>query len=175
MYPSVLAAAFLAGSLHAQCPTNVAGGSLPRLTIDGVLLARYAQGIRNPELTSGLASAGQISNTAQSSIASNEASFDVDGDGSFTATDALILSRHIAGVKGDGLLQGVTVGALGTRKSAADISAYLSSGCPFVLAPTRKQASRFLAQASFGAKREDITALTQSTIPQWIEAQFQKP
>ncbi len=175
LYPSVVAVAFLAGSLHAQCPTNVAGGTQPRLTIDGVLLSRYAQGLRTPELTSGLAASGHISSVAQTNIASNEASFDVDGDGSFTATDALILSRHIAGMKGDALLQGVTIGVLGTRKSATEIAAYLSSGCPFVLSPTRKQASRFLAQASFGAKREDITALTQSTIPQWIEAQFQKP
>lgn len=174
LYPSVVAVAFFTGSLHAQCPTNVAGGTQPLLTIDGVLLTRYAQGLRTPELTSGLAASGQISSVAQTNIASNEASFDVDGDGSFTATDALILSRHIAGMKGTALLEGVTVGALGTRKSATAISAYLSSGCPFVLSPTRKQASRFLAQASFGAKREDITALTQSTIPQWIEAQFQR-
>jgi uncharacterized protein (DUF1800 family) len=171
----VIGATYLSAASWAQCATNVAGGSEARLTLDGVLLSRYAQGMRNPELTSGLATPGVISNAAQAAIAGSEASFDVDGDGSFTATDALILSRHIAGMKGDALLQGVNVGALGTRKTFAEVASYLSSGCPFVLSPTRKQASRFLAQATFGAKREDITALTQSTIPQWIEAQFNKP
>jgi uncharacterized protein (DUF1800 family) len=170
-----LSAATQAVCATPPCNVDLSGASASRLTVEGALLSRYARGVRDAELTSGLAAAGQIASTTQATIAGNEASFDVDGDGSFTATDALILSRHIAGMKADALLQGVSIGALATRKSAAEIATYLSSGCPFVLSPTRKQASRFLAQATFGATRDDITALTQSTIPQWIEAQFQKP
>jgi uncharacterized protein (DUF1800 family) len=43
------------------------------------------------------------------------------------------------------------------------------------VAPTRAEASRFLAQASFGATRADLDALTQTTIPAWLESQFTKP
>jgi uncharacterized protein (DUF1800 family) len=41
--------------------------------------------------------------------------------------------------------------------------------------PTRAQASRFLAQASFGATRANLNALTASTLPQWIDQQFAQP
>lgn len=42
-------------------------------------------------------------------------------------------------------------------------------------APTAKQASRFLAQATFGPTSADIDALTKSTYSDWINAQFTKP
>lgn len=41
--------------------------------------------------------------------------------------------------------------------------------------PTRTQASRFLAQASFGATRADLDALTATTLPRWIDQQYAKP
>jgi uncharacterized protein (DUF1800 family) len=34
---------------------------------------------------------------------------------------------------------------------------------------------RFLTQASFGATRADLAALQQSSLPQWLDAQFSKP
>jgi uncharacterized protein (DUF1800 family) len=43
------------------------------------------------------------------------------------------------------------------------------------LPPHPAEASRFLAQASFGATRADLVAFRSMTIPAWIEAQFAQP
>ena len=41
--------------------------------------------------------------------------------------------------------------------------------------PTRAEASRFLAQASFGATRAELDALTQSNLASWLDKQFNAP
>jgi uncharacterized protein (DUF1800 family) len=159
----------------ANCPLNVSGSQSARLTVDGVLLVRYALGSRGAQLTSGIAAPGVMVADAETNVANAELALDIDGDGSFTATDAIVIARSLAGMPSSSWFSGITPGPLATRKNVADVLAHFNAGCPATVSPTRKQASRFLAQATFGAKREDITALTQSTIPQWIEAQFQKP
>ncbi len=51
----------------------------------------------------------------------------------------------------------------------------VDAATPLTRAPTPAQASRFLNQAGFGGRRTDIDALTRSTLPAWIDAQFNAP
>jgi uncharacterized protein (DUF1800 family) len=167
--------ALVAWAAPKPCNVSVSTAASAALTVDGVLFNRYAIGVRGAELTSGVNSGSLNLSNAETALSNNQLALDVDGDGSFTSTDALILSRHIAGMRDAAIVQGIEIGALATRGSATAISNYLNAGCPFSASPTRKQAARFLAQASFGATRADITALTQSNYVSWIESQFQKP
>ncbi len=159
----------------AACPLNVSGLPSARLTVDGVLLARYALGLRGAPLTSGVAPSGVIAANAEANIANAELALDIDGDGSFTRTDAIVVARSLAGMPPSSWFNGITPGPLATRKSPAEALSHFNAGCPPALSPTRAQASRFLAQATFGGTRADITALTQSNYSAWINSQFTKP
>jgi Hydrazine synthase alpha subunit middle domain len=54
--------------------------------------------------------------------------FDIDGNGSCDAsTDATLTFRYMSGLRGDALVQGIPFASGASRKSPADIAAYLSS------------------------------------------------
>jgi uncharacterized protein (DUF1800 family) len=51
----------------------------------------------------------------------------------------------------------------------------IDAATPLTRTPTPAQASRFLNQAGFGGRRTDIDALTRSTLPAWLDTQFNAP
>ena len=106
-------------------------GTADALT-DGLLLLRYAFGLRGSSLIKGV-----IAEDSSLSLAEIEAEIeatlliaDIDGDGQVDAlTDGLILLRHLFGLSGDSLVFGA-ISAEATRSSVIEITDYLISYMP---------------------------------------------
>lgn len=116
-----------------------ANGEADALT-DGLLLLRYAFGLRDEALTSGALAlnATKTSQQIQDSLSSVSSIADIDGDGEFDAlTDGLLLLRYLFGLRGDSLVNGA-IATLATRDSSLEIEQYLASLMP----------SQLLAQAT---------------------------
>ena len=106
-------------------------GTLDALT-DGLLLLRYAFGLRGDNLTN--AAIGLGSSLTPEEVATNveqAASLaDIDNSGTLDAlTDGLIFLRYAFGLRGDNLLSGA-ISSDATRTLATDIEAYIESHMP---------------------------------------------
>ena len=106
-------------------------GSLDALT-DGLLLLRYAFGLREENLTN--AAIGSGSTLSPEEVAMNVEQVtglaDIDKSGTLDAlTDGLIFLRYAFGLRGDSLVSGA-ISSDATRTSAADIEAYIESHMP---------------------------------------------
>ncbi len=119
-----------------SCPTAVSGATAATLTVDGVLLARYALGMRGSALTAGIRNSPSLPTTVESSIAAAKTALDVDDDGAFTPTDALILARSMAGMPSTAWTAGISFGAAAKRTDANLIAQYIAAGCVAVSAGT---------------------------------------
>ena len=160
------------------CPFNVSGGSPPRFTVDGVLLSRYASTMRGAALTNGVLPIGGDVSAIETTIRDNASTrLDLDGDRLFTANDALIAARYLAGYDSSRWLLGITLSAQATRRTGDDIRAYIAQGCPLPSASAQADAARFLTQATFGPTITTIDTMvnTAQTPAQWMDAQFALP
>ncbi len=108
-------------------------GAYDALT-DGILIARYLNGLTGEALT-GRAIGPGAQRTDPAAIKSYldgalDHQLDIDGDGEMAApTDGLLIIRYLFGLRGDALIAGA-VGQMATRSSAAQIEAYLLSVMP---------------------------------------------
>jgi uncharacterized protein (DUF1800 family) len=161
--------------LAASCPTAVSGAPTATLTVDGVLLTRYALGIRGGALTANLRSAVPLPSTVEATITSARAALDVDDDSAFTSTDALILARMMAGMPVSSWIAGISFSASARRKDADAIAAFVAAGCSLGNVISREDASRFLSHATFGATESEVEALTGGSYRDWLTSQFQIP
>jgi hypothetical protein len=122
-------------TLNAQtlsCPFDVSTqqpGTRPSVTVDGLLLARYAAPLRDTALTSKVRS-GLSLTAVERYMTDNLARYDVDGDGGFTKLDAQIIARHLGGFTGMSLTQGIAFANNAKRKLHTEISAFITAGCP---------------------------------------------
>ncbi len=161
--PLVIACSLTAAATsQAACPFNVAGtGAIGNAASydalrDGVLITRYAQGLRGATLVAGT---GATPATVEANITANLVSLDINGDGLLDVQDAIVINRALFGLAPDKLGSGVTNVNYGTRNTASVMQAFVSGGCTVTFAaPTADQidASRFLIQSSFGPSRNDI-------------------
>ena len=97
---------------------------------DGLLILRYAFGLRGEALTKDGVGSG-ATRTDPAAIAGYldqvRSTLDVDGDGSLDAlTDGVITIRYLFGVRGEDLIRG-TIGVRATRTTASAIEAYVES------------------------------------------------
>ncbi len=154
---------------HAACPFNVSGsGTLTDpasfdLLRDGMLITRYAQGLRGATLVAGT---GATAATVESNIASNLAQLDINGDGFLDVQDALVINRALLGIANSKQAAGTTNVNYATRSNAAVMQAFVAGGCNITFAvPTTEQinASRFLIQATFGPSLNDIQSFAALT------------
>lgn len=116
----------------AQCPFDVAGSGAASLTRDGLLLSRVANGTADAGLVAGTGSTRPAADIRNHVTVTHRARLDVNGDGVFNSTDALIISRYLGGVRGDALSAGVSVlPAIGgpARGSGSLIETYINGGC----------------------------------------------
>ncbi len=163
----------------ANCPLSVSGATQPTLAVDGVLLARYAAGLRGAALIASIRPSPALPATVESAIAQARAQLDVDDDGAFTSIDSLILSRQLAGYRQSALTQGITFAPTALRQDSAAIAAYIGQGCPLPLVASfpanDADAARFLAQATFGVTDTDIARVKTLGYSAWIDEQLAKP
>lgn len=130
----VLGATVLIASAQAeQCPFVVSGApsTSARFAVDGVALSRYTQGVRGAALLTGLQGAGLATQgDGDGAISGTRLQLDVDGDGEFTRTDAVVISRYLAGVRPEAWFDGLTVASGAKRSSGAAVANYIAAGCP---------------------------------------------
>ena len=168
---------------QAACPFNVAGAPTADAARDGVLLVRYARGIRGAALVAGTAA---VASTVEANIVANTSKLDVNGNGVFDLDDAGIIAKQVFGFTSAAWLVDGRAGAYATRTSTAKIKSFIDADCvePIVTQPTADQfaASRFLIQSTFGPSRSDIVAfLTTPGInhaeraSNWVNAQMALP
>ena len=106
----------------ANCPFNVSAGTGgPRLTVDGLLLTRYALGLRGNALVAGIRP-GLTSSTIESFIADHTQGLDVDADWRFELNDATLIARAMAGFQGEALKAGLDHVAVDKSTKAGKIS-----------------------------------------------------
>jgi G8 domain len=115
-------------SIHAQCPFNVSGVAPASLARDGLLFLRTAQNPASPQ-TSGTGSVNS-GVTVQSAVTANRDALDLNGNSEFDSQDALLISRWLAGFRGEGLLPtGTAAVANATRTTSQDVEQFILSGC----------------------------------------------
>jgi hypothetical protein len=134
---AALTLAAFVNSVSAQssnCPFNAVAASVPTVTspallsVDGLLLHRYASAQRGKALTE---RARQNTNLAdvEDHIARNLARLDIDGDGQFDGNDALIINRYLAGYTPEAMVKNIPIAATALRKSADAVKAFIDGGC----------------------------------------------
>ena len=154
----------------------------PTATRDGVVLARFALGLRGPQLYEKISDEPNRF-VAEGNTGSLIAQLDIDGDGVFTASDAAILARFMSGFTGDALTNGLTFNTAASRKTGATVTAFLNGGCAPTapIATAQRHAARLLQQGTYGASLDEInrvaglgggnpTSMTQA----WLAEQFAK-
>lgn len=182
---SIAVAALAALPLAAQaiCPFNVAGGVAPDALRDGVLLVRYAQGLRGATLVAGT---GATAATVEATIAANTAQLDMNGNGQFDIDDAAIIARNVFKFPSPQWVVPGAAGAYATRPHSASVKAFVDANCVATTLPgtttDQTQAARFLIQSTFGPSRADIASFMtlaganhKARAGNWINAQFAMP
>ncbi len=115
-----------AGSISAQtCPFEDGNSALTR---EGLVLTRYALGLRGAPLVAGTDFAAADAPTVEATILCPSCGLDINGSGGFDVVDATIISRKLAGLKGDALTDGLALGS-GTRNTPAAVNSFLLAGC----------------------------------------------
>ncbi|MFN3629630.1 MAG: hypothetical protein ACK4XK_06160 [Casimicrobiaceae bacterium] len=196
------ACAVLAGCLSAwasqhalaqasACPFNVSGQPAASATVDGVLLHRYALGLRGSALVTGFPSLD--SSAVEATIAAERDRLDINGNGLIDRDDAAAIARYAFGFPPERWAQVHAspknydadpavrrqIEALNlasnfaVRHDEQAIRAFIEAGCPRFdfTPPTAEQAAaaRFLIRTTFGPTRAQIAALasgpTDPTVP----------
>ena len=110
----------------ARCPFD---NELVSAQREGMMYARYALGIRGVPLVAATGFAPEHAAAAQAAMECPSCwpQLDINGNGAFDATDALIIARHIAGFRGAALTAGVAL--TGSRNTSALVQGFIAEGC----------------------------------------------
>jgi uncharacterized protein (DUF1800 family) len=192
MMMSVAAFALLAPTMlmaaASDCPFDVSRDVLmsstaraPRFAHDGVLMTRFALGIRGPALYDRLSN-DSTRFVGEGNTGSVAGSLDVDGDGVFTVTDATVVSRYAAGFRGDKLVAGITFNASAARKTGVEVNTFIDNGCVVTpaAASMQRHAARLLQQGTYGATLSEINRVAglganpNAMTSAWLDEQFAK-
>jgi uncharacterized protein (DUF1800 family) len=188
---TVALTAFAPSGAHAQaanCQFDVSrdvvtqpAARTPTATLDGLLLTRFALGMRGPQLYDRLSTETNRF-VGEGNIGVLNGQFDIDGDGVFGAEDAIIAARYLSGFTGDALTNGLTFNTSASRKTGAAVTTYINAGCPLptATATAQKHAARLLQQGTYGATLTEINRVAAlssnpNTMAQlWLNEQFAK-
>jgi hypothetical protein len=119
-------ALFLPQYARAQsCPFDNGASSLAN---EGLVLTRYALGLRGAPMVANTSFAVGDATTIESNIVCPACGLSVTGDSTFSVADAAIISRKIAGFSGAALTNGLALGS-GTRNTPQAVQSFLLSGC----------------------------------------------
>lgn len=111
---------------HAQtCPFDDGNSSL---TVEGVILTRYALGITGAPLVASTGIAAADAPSVEATINCPSCGLNITGNPTMTVADATIISRKLAGFSGAQLTDGLALGS-GTRNTPAAVQSFLLSGC----------------------------------------------
>jgi hypothetical protein len=133
-FTAVWAVALMAStaSFAQVCPFDNGGSTLAN---DGLVLTRYALGIRGAPMLANTSFAVSDASTIESNIACPSCGLRVTDDRDalsnpiFTVADATIISRKLAGFSGDALTNGISSLGSGSRNTPAAVQSFLLAGC----------------------------------------------
>ncbi|MEN9425354.1 MAG: hypothetical protein RL122_2737 [Pseudomonadota bacterium] len=95
--------------------------------VEGVIIARYLQGLRGAALLDGVTTQALNTPTLETQLAAVQQVMDVDNDGKAAAPkDAALLMRYLLGLRNAPLIQGLDLSTSG-RKTASEITTYIAS------------------------------------------------
>ena len=139
----------------ARCPFDNEQVSAQR---EGLMYARYALNVRGAPLVAATGYAPEHSTAALASMECPSCwpQLDINGNGAFDATDALIIARYIAGFRGAALTAGVALGS-GTRNTSALVESFITGGCS-VATPAVLLAAGDIAFCPAGAANSSAAA-----------------
>jgi uncharacterized protein (DUF1800 family) len=171
--------AFACSTVSAQvsnCPFAVSGASAPKFSVDGMLLVRYAVGLRSTALSNRISGTSTFA-SAETTITANLSRLDMDGDNEFGPNDALIILRYLSGFSRDTWTRGMTFSLNAQRKNGVDIERFMNNGCPAPASSgfTSKDAARLLQQATWGATLTEIDRVKAIGVNSWLNEQFAVP
>ncbi len=126
---SSAAALFVVATLAApvaRCPFD---NELVSAQREGMMYARYALNVRGAPLVAATGFAPEHAAAVQAAMECPSCwpQLDINGNGGFDATDALIIARHIAGFRDAALTAGVTL--TGSRNTSALVESFITGGC----------------------------------------------
>ena len=117
------------------CGFNVDATGNSDLASNGLILARYAQGLTGSALITGTradqnpANLTTVINAINAHMTAYSGAHDIDASGgAISVNNAIIINRYLAGFRGNALTQGLSL--TGTRTNANDIQTYIANGCP---------------------------------------------
>jgi hypothetical protein len=119
-------------ALAQVCPFDNGGSTLAN---DGLVLTRYALGIRGAPMLANTSFAVADASSIESNIACPSCGLRVTDDKDafnnpiFTVADATIISRKLAGFSGDALTNGISSLGSGSRNTPAAVQSFLLAGC----------------------------------------------
>lgn len=133
-------AAAVAASLLALCSLqasaaetlDIDASGTAQASTDGALILRYLSGLRGNALVDGALDSGATRSTSaiESYLSALTPSLDIDGNGTVDgATDGLLISRYLAGLRGQKLIRGA-VGPGASRTSPQAVRNYLANLVP---------------------------------------------
>ena len=98
---------------------------------EGLLYIRHALGLSGASLVDGTGYVRAHATAASASLtcASCWPQLDMNGNGGFDVTDAMIVARYLAGMRGLALTTGISLGA-GTRNTSVLVESFIANGCP---------------------------------------------
>ena len=124
---------------------------------DGLLLLRYAFGLRDESLTDGVVAtdasltASEVANVMSQSAAIT----DIDADGNVDAlTDGLLLLRYLFDMTGDALIN-TAISETANRRSALEVAQYIASYVPGMADQTLDQSTALLVPMANGQEFAD--------------------
>ena len=111
------------------CPLNVDGATGVVAATDGIALLRYALGLRGAALVGAQIGANNITAlVTKDYIDTRLAQLDMDGDGRFDTTDAIVAVRYQLGFRDSALISGLTLA--GSRTSGSAVQSFIQNmGC----------------------------------------------
>ncbi|MBL8308894.1 MAG: hypothetical protein JNL19_00585 [Burkholderiales bacterium] len=114
---------------HAQtCPFDQGASDAVN---DGVVLTRYALNMTGATLVAGTKYAALDPANVRANIECMSCGLDMNGDGTVDTTDATIIARHLAGIKGSAVADGLSLGTAtsASRSTSAAVVSFLANGC----------------------------------------------
>jgi hypothetical protein len=123
-----IAVAMASSNAIAACPFDVDASGQARASTDGLLLTRYALGLRGDALVANIASAN-LASSISDVITRDRLTLDIDGNGTFDIEDAQIITRHLAGYRSAALTNALPTLAGRPRADGDVAQAYIDLGC----------------------------------------------
>lgn len=123
---ALLLALIGAGPVRAQtCPFEDGNSSL---AVEGLVLTRYALGLTGPALVANTGIDASSAPDVEATINCPSCGLNITGNPAMTLTDATIISRKLAGMKGAALTDNLNLGS-GTRNTVSAVNSFLLAGC----------------------------------------------